>query len=65
MQITGVFADSCPNGIDCDRIYDTDGADMVIRGRKPTPAERAALGLTLPEHEDIVLLDRRLIAEVS
>lgn len=36
MKITRTVRDSCPNGIDCDRIHDTDGDDLVVRGRKIT-----------------------------
>lgn len=63
MKITRTLRDSCPNGIDCDRIHDTDGDDLVIRGRKVTdPAVLAALGL--PEHETAILVARTLLPEV-
>jgi hypothetical protein len=67
VRITRVVRDSCPNGIDCDRIYDTDGPDLAIRGRAVTDAdELAALGIpNLPAGEGVVLIERRLAPELS
>ncbi|MDQ4031022.1 MAG: hypothetical protein M3332_01620 [Actinomycetota bacterium] len=63
MKITRALRDSCPNGIDCDRIYDTDGDDLVIRGRTIIdPALLRELGL--PEHESAVLISRKLFAGI-
>lgn len=63
MKITRILRDSCPNGVDCDRIHDTDGDDLVIRGRMVT--DTAMLReLGLPDHETVVLIDRKLLPEV-
>ncbi len=60
MRITRTLRDSCPNGIDCDRIFDTDGGDVVVQGRVVTePEQLAALGLGKPpQGEAYVLLAR-------
>ncbi|WP_219416430.1 hypothetical protein [Pseudonocardia nigra] len=67
MKITRVLRYSCPNGIDCDRIYDTDGPDLAVRGRiVDDPSELAALGIAgLPDHEGVVLIERRIAPELS
>ncbi len=63
MKITRTLRDACPNGIDCDRIHDTDGDDLVIRGRKITdPVLLRELGL--PEYESVVSISRKLLPEV-
>lgn len=60
MKITATLRGGpCGNGIDCDTIYDTDGDDVLVRGRTLTDAQRAELGLTLPEHEGLLLVERR------
>ena len=66
MIITRVLRDSCPNGIDCDRILDTDGSDLLIQGRLLSdPAQLASLGLhPAPPGEAYLLLDRTLCAEL-
>ncbi|TQM37653.1 hypothetical protein [Pseudonocardia cypriaca] len=66
MKITRVLRDSCPSGIDCDRIFDTSGPDIVVQGRIVTdPAVRAALGLPVPPPgEAYVLIERRLVPEL-
>lgn len=61
MKITATLRGGpCGNGVDCDAIYDTDGDDVLVRGRLLTAQERAELGLTLPEHEGLLKLERRL-----
>jgi hypothetical protein len=66
MKITRVLRDSCPSGIDCDRIFDTSGPDIVVQGRVVTaPAVRAAIGLPAPPPgEAYVLIARRLVPEL-
>lgn len=66
MIITKVLRDSCPNGIDCDRVFDTDGPDLLIQGRLVSdPAQLAALGLdAAPPGEAYLLLDRALCPEL-
>ncbi|MDN5919379.1 MAG: hypothetical protein L0I76_30495 [Pseudonocardia sp.] len=60
MKIIGTLRGGpCGNGIDCDTIYDTDGDDVLVRGRTLTAEQRAAFGLTPPEHEDLLLVERR------
>jgi hypothetical protein len=67
MAITRVLRSDCPSGIDCDRIYDTDGSDLVVQGRLVSdPAELAALGVSAPPAgEAIVLIGRHLLPEVA
>lgn len=66
MKITRVFRNDCPSGIDCDRIYDTDDADLAIQGRVVTdPAVLAALGIGAPPGEGIVLIARGLLPELA
>ena len=66
MKVTRVLRNDCPSGIDCDRIYDTDGADLVVQGRVVTdPAAIAALGIGVPPAgEAVVLITRRLLPEL-
>jgi hypothetical protein len=66
MKITRVLRDNCPSGIDCDRIFDTSGPDIVVQGRIVSdPAELAALGLPVPPPgEAYVLIERRLAPEL-
>lgn len=33
MKITRVLCSDCPSGIDCDRVYDTDGDAIAVQGR--------------------------------
>ena len=33
MKITRVLRSDCPSGIDCDRVYDTDGDAIAVQGR--------------------------------
>jgi hypothetical protein len=62
MKITATLRGGpCGNGLDCDTIYDTDGDDVLVRGRKLTEAQRAELGVALPAYEDLVLIERRLL----
>jgi hypothetical protein len=67
MKITRVLRNDCPSGVDCDRIYDTDGADLVIQGRVVTdPEALAALGIGAPPPgEAVVLVARRLVPELA
>lgn len=67
MKITRTLRDACPSGIDCDRIYDTDGDDLAIQGRVVSdPAELAALGIThLGPGEGILLIARRIAPELA
>lgn len=65
MKITAQLAGACGNGIDCDGIYDTDGGDVIVRGRFLTEQERADLGLTLPEHEGLLLLERNVLRKAA
>jgi hypothetical protein len=67
MKITRVLRDDCPSGIDCDRLYDTDGSDLAVQGRVVTdPAALAALGIGMPPPgEAIVLIARRLLPELA
>lgn len=67
MKMTRVLRSDCPSGIDCDRIYDTDGADVAVQGRLVSdPVELAALGVrTPPEGEAIVLVARFLLPELA
>jgi hypothetical protein len=67
MKIIQVLRSDCPSGIDCDRIYDTDGADIAVQGRLVSdPGELAALGVrTPPEGEAIVLIARHLLPELA
>jgi hypothetical protein len=61
MKIIRVLRDDCPSGIDCDRIYDTDGSDLVVQGRVVSdPSALAALGIGAPPPgEAVVLIARR------
>ncbi len=64
MTITGILRDSCPNGIDCDRIHDTDGPDLVFQARLIT--DPTALGLpTPPPGEAYFLFTRDLLPELG
>jgi hypothetical protein len=67
MKITRVLRDACPSGIDCDRIYDTDGSDLAVQGRVVTdPSVLRALGIrTPPPGEAVVLIARRLLPELT
>jgi hypothetical protein len=67
MKITRVLRSDCPSGIDCDRIYDTDGSDLAVQGRVVSDlVELAALGVTaLPQGEGIVLIARHLLPELA
>lgn len=67
MKVTRVLRNDCPSGIDCDRIYDTDGADLVVQGRVVTdPAALAVLGIGAPpQGEAVVLIARRLLPELA
>lgn len=60
MRITGVLADDCPNGLDCPRIHDTDGDDVIVQGVRLTDLEALA-ELHLPEHESAVVVPRNLV----
>jgi hypothetical protein len=66
MKVIEVLRSDCPSGIDCDRIYDTDGPDLVVQGRVVTdPDALAALGIRKPPAgEAVVLLDRGLLPEL-
>ncbi len=60
MRITRRLADSCPNGLDCPRIHDTDGDHVIVQGDRVT--DPAVLEhLHLPEHETAVAVPRGLI----
>lgn len=67
MKITRVLRNDCPSGIDCDRIYDTDGFDLAIQGRVVTdPAALATLGIGAPPPgEGILRIARRLLPELA
>jgi hypothetical protein len=67
MKVTRELRNDCPSGIDCDRIYDTDGADLVVQGRVVSdPTALAALGIGAPPPgEAIVLIARRLLPELA
>jgi len=58
MKITGRLGDSCPNGVDCDRVYDTDGDDVLVQGERlvTDPAVRAEVGV--PDHELLLQVSR-------
>lgn len=60
MRITGRLADDCPNGIDCPRIHDTDGDQVIVQGDRVT--DPAVLEqLHLPAQETAVAVPRGLI----
>lgn len=67
MKTTRVLRGECPNGIDCDRILDTDGPDFAVQGRVVTdPTEMAALGVAPPPRgEAVVLIARALLPELD
>lgn len=51
----------CPNGIDCETVYDTDGTEVGVRFRWDkvlTDEQAAALGVNLPAHEGMLLFPR-------
>lgn len=55
--------DSCPNGIDCPRIYGLGGDVLIVQGaRVIDPAVLAQLGL--PDSEVAVEIPRSLLPEV-
>lgn len=57
-MITGRLGDSCPNGVDCDRVHDTDGDDVLVQGERlvTDPAVRAEAGV--PDHEHLLRVRR-------
>lgn len=65
MHITTQLAGACGNGVDCDGVYDTNGGDVIVRGRLLTREERDELGLTLPEHEGLLLLERDVLRKAA
>lgn len=63
MRITRVLRSDCPSGIDCGRVYDTDGPHLVVQGRTTTTA---ALGLDdAPAGSAFVLVARHLLSGVA
>jgi hypothetical protein len=56
MKITGVSWDSCPNGIDCEKTYDTDAGGKLMRLDRSRLVDPAAVGVNLPAHEFLVFV---------
>lgn len=64
MRITRVLRSDCPSGIDCDRIYDTDGDDLAVQGRTVddsiSPSESGG-----PPGTAVVLVARTLLPDAE
>lgn len=62
MKLTGLLSDSCPNGISCPRVHDTDGDEVLVQGTTVTDAGvLAELPGELPDHESVVAVPRSLL----
>jgi hypothetical protein len=54
---------SCPNTLDCNKIYGLEDGRRAVRGDKPDATLLAELG-PLPEHEGVVIVEPELFEEV-
>lgn len=63
MRIVRKLRDSCPNGIDCPRVYELEDGRVIVQGDRITDAGILAK-LGLPEHETAVVVPRSLFKEV-
>jgi hypothetical protein len=59
MKIVATLRDSCPNGIDCPKIYELDDGRLAVQGDRADPELLARLGL--PAHETVVVVPRSLL----
>ena len=62
MRITRVLRSDCPSGIDCDRVYDTDGNAIAVQGRRVMISDLAA---PPPTGTTTVLVARHLLDGVA
>ena len=64
MKVTRELRNDCPSGIDCDRIYDTDGDDFAIQGRTVTdPISTPVVGT--PTGTAVVLIARSMLPDAD
>lgn len=58
MKITGRLGDSCPNGVDCDRIHDTDTDYVLVQGSDLVTDPQIREEAGVPEHEHLLRVKR-------
>ncbi|MGH3965783.1 MAG: hypothetical protein ACRDRY_21440 [Pseudonocardiaceae bacterium] len=54
---------SCPNTLDCNKVYGLGDGRRAVRGDKPDATVLAELG-PLPDHEGVVIVEPELFPEV-
>ncbi|MGH2870698.1 MAG: DUF6879 family protein [Pseudonocardiaceae bacterium] len=54
---------SCPNTLDCNKIYGLEDGRRAVRGDKPDAALLAEMG-PLPDHEGVVIVEAELLPEL-
>ena len=64
MKITGLLFDSCPNSPICPRIYDTDGDDVIVQGKKLADAAVRRAEFDVPDDEDLLSFPRNLLDQL-
>jgi hypothetical protein len=62
MKVRKMLRDSCPDGINCPRVYELDDGRLAIQGDRTDAGLLTELGL--PAHETLVIVPRSLLPEV-